>query len=189
MTSPGGKLSLSSQYIEGTRSFEYEIGRLTEKIDDATAKVLARFMFLLTLSGERPLLGFSLVLQNIPPSISDSGWRTLQERPALQHRLPWVIGSADSMNTFCRMYQLAWNGANNEPAIVVIAPQVDNGAAFAEVERDGDLYPGHEECLLSLYPTVVSRYYDGLWLRVLSRRLAPEDAAELLNKAMDETAA
>ena len=188
MTRHGSQdLYLNSQFLEDTRSFEHEIGQLGEKLDDATAAFLARFIVSLGQPGERPLLGFCPVLQDKFRSITERGWRTLHDRAEMRNRMPWIIGYAENMDTFRRVYQLAWNSANNEPVVVVLAPEADSGDTFVEVEKAEGLYPGREERLLSGYPTVVSRYYDGLWLRVLSRRLRPEDAAECLDEARSDT--
>jgi len=188
MTRRGSQdLYINSQFLEDIRSFEHEIGRLGETLDDATPVLLSRFIFSLGQAGERPLLGFCPALQDKFRSMTEPGWRTLQERAEMRNRMPWIIGHAESMDTFRRIYQLAWNTANNEPVVVVVSQQDDGGDTFAEVEKTEGLYAGCEERLLRVYPTVVSRYYDGLWLKVLSRRLTPEAAAERLDKARSDT--
>ena len=180
-------LYLNSQFLENIHSFEYEIGRLGEKLDDTASAVLARLIFSLGRPGERPLLGFCPAFEDKFRSVTEEGWLTLQERPATRNQAPWVIGRAESMNAFRRVYQLAWNSADNEPVVVVFARDGDPGDAFAEVEKVEGLFPGHEEPLLRAYPTIASRYYDGLWLRVLARKLTPADVAECLDTATRET--
>jgi len=101
----------------------------------------------------------------------------LQSRSKTQSRGSWVIGYAENFETFARALQSAWNGAHNEAVIAVLAPEIDDGEVFARVEQTNGLYPDGEEGLLTTYPTVVSRYYDGLWLDVRSTRLDQADAA------------
>lgn len=183
MTEQGKRdISVTSKFVQQSSSFEHEIGPFADRLDGQAAHMLARFIWSLCQPDERPLLGFCPLVEDQLRLIAESGWQTLQRRDEIRIRrhLGWLIGCTDNVDFFGRVYQAAWNGANNEPVVVVIAPRGDSGDRFAEIEQRDGVYPGNEERLLGDYPTVVGRYDDGLCVKILTRTLGPEEIGRRL---------
>jgi hypothetical protein len=160
-------------------------------IDEDTARFLTEFIHLLLLPGEHALLGLCPLYEDEWNTITTAGWITLAKRPEKQVGQPkrpsWVVGHAYQREKFTEVFRYGWNVNINEPFIVAIAPTTDNGTFLAESEDRGEIYPEHEEILLKVYPTVVSRYYDGLWMTLLSTRVDSDQVFEFLHRAADST--
>ena len=77
-------------------------------------------------------------------------------RMAIVNRLSWTIGYAETLETLSRVYRLAWNSANNEPVVAVVAEETDRGDALARIEATEGLYPGGEERLIHAHSVIAS---------------------------------
>jgi hypothetical protein len=181
-------LALESTSIDrdGMNVSVHRIGRFNAVLDEDTARFLAEFIHLLVLPGEYALLGLCPLYEDQWNTITSAGWITLAKRPEKQAgrttRPAWVVGHAYQREKFTEVFRYGWNVNINEPFIVCIAPATDNGAFLAESEDRGEIYPEHEEILLNVYPTVVSRYYDGLWITLLSTRVDSDQVFEFLHR-------
>jgi hypothetical protein len=184
------QLMLESKYGQhgGRRFFEYALGYFSSAIDDLTAKFLTELVHALASPGYRPLIGLSPFYEARWQSVTKGGWTTLTEQPENHTRWKilrraWVVGYAHERDKFSEIYQYGWNYGSEEALIVGVAHEDDNGELLAEAARQGHVYPDHEPPLLSRYPTIVNRYYDGLWLRVLSTTFTPVEMQKLIANA------
>jgi hypothetical protein len=185
-------LASTSRHTNDRVEFEYALGYFTSAIDEHWAKFVTHLVHLFLLAGERVLIGLSPADEERWRRMTKSGWTTLTERPEKSTRWKileraWVVGYAHEIDKFAEVYQYAWNYTREEPLIVVVASETDDGSALAGAEERAQVCPDHEHQLLNHYFTIVNRYYDGLWIRILSSRVGPVEMQALLEKASEST--
>jgi hypothetical protein len=172
--------------------FEYTLGYFTSNLSIRSAQFLARFMFNLPLANERVVLALSPFYEDDWHKIREFQWTNLiqesEERSLWRiKRRVFVVGYPHNESKCSEVFQYGWNSSLEDPLISVVTSSDEDGRVLADAATEGQLTPGHEYPLRSHYSTIINRYHDGLWTRILSTRVNPDQVQKLLQQASNAT--
>jgi hypothetical protein len=171
----------------GTPIWEHRIHGIGPNLSPSTAVIVTKLLKSLGRRGEHALIGFSSPFPEDLRPLTDSNWTNLARLPEEREgrrilRRERIVGYAHTCPKLEEIYTFAWNSAHNDAVLVALAPSDDDGSLL--LTKYEEAYPGNEQCLVDIYPTIVGRYLDGLWVSIVTRRSARGDVIRALQDAL-----
>jgi hypothetical protein len=170
-----------------TPIWEHRIHGIGPNLSPSDVRIVTRLIKSLESEGEHALIGFSSPFPEDLHIITASDWTSVARLPEERVgrrilRRERIVGYAHTCRKLEEVYTFAWNSAYNEAVLVALAPSHDDGSLL--LTKYEEAYPGNEQCLLDIYPTIVGRYLDGLWISIVTRRANRGDVICALQHAL-----
>ena len=131
--------------------------------DDRDAECLAQLLVKMAGSCDRILVALCPWVEEVWRDISAADWTEWYRRGA------WVIGSAQTTQKLIEVIQWAWTLPGRDTLLFVVARTEDWRPLQALFEDDHEDDGVNERNLVAAYPTILSRRYKAMNVRIVTR--------------------